>query len=162
MSNRFLCVMAGYDETTEEYLRGIQQKLYDGGYTGEHTKNLPQHITLGTFEVEREEEIKELVRIAANETKEFSITFNHVGIFGGAKVLFIAPDRNRDLLELKEKFGDSLNWTPHTTMLIDQPERIYEAIPLVMENFKAFEGKVTSLHLYEFWPTRFISTEHFT
>ena len=161
MDKKFLCVMAGYDEATENYLAGIQQKLYDIGCIGEHTKNLPQHITLGTFELEREEEIKALVRRIAMEAKAFSITFNHVGIFGGAKVLFVAPDPNQNLLELKQLFGNSDGWTPHTTMLIDQPERIYEALPVVMEAFKACEGKVTSLHLYEFWPTRFISTEHF-
>ena len=162
MDKKFLCVMAGYDEATEKYLAGIQQKLYDRGYIGEHTKNLPQHITLGTFEVEREEEIKELVCRIAQEGKSFSITFNHVGIFGGAKVLFVAPDPNQSLLELKNLFGCSYGWTPHTTMLIDQPERIYEALPIVMEEFKACEGKITSLHLYEFWPTRSICTEHFT
>lgn len=161
MDKKFLCVMAGYDETTEKYLAGIQQKLYDKGYIGEHTKNLPQHITLGTFEVEKEEEIKELVCRVARSAKAFSITFNHVGIFGGARVLFVAPDPNRSLLELKQIFGDSHDWTPHTTMLIDQPEKIYEALPIVIEDFKSFEGKVTSLHLYEFWPTRFISIEHF-
>lgn len=161
MDKKFLCVMAGYDEATENYLAGIQQKLYDRGYIGEHTKNLPQHITLGTFALEREEEIQELVCSVAQEAKSFSITFNHVGIFGGAKVLFVAPDPNQSLLELKQLFGNSYDWTPHTTLLIDQPERIYEALPVVMEEFKAFEGKVTSLHLYEFWPTRFICTEHF-
>jgi 2'-5' RNA ligase len=153
--------MAGYDEATEKYLAGIQQKLYDRGYIGEHTKNLPQHITLGTFEVEKEEEIMERVRRIAREAKAFPITFNHVGIFGGAKVLFVAPDPNQSLLELKQLFGNSYGWTPHTTMLIDQPERIYEAIPVVMGEFKTFESKITSLHLYEFWPTRFICTEHF-
>lgn len=162
MDKKFLCVMAGYDEATERYLAGIQQKLYDKGYIGEHTKDLPQHITLGTFEVEREEELKELVRHVAQEAKAFPITFNHVGVFGGSKVLFVAPDPSQSLLELKRIFGDSHGWTPHTTMLIDQPERIYEALPIVMEEFKAFEGKVASLHLYEFWPTRFIGAEYFT
>lgn len=160
MDNKFLCVMVGYDDATENYLAEIQQKLYDKGYTGEHTKNLPQHITLGTFEVEREEELKELVCKVAQEMKAFPITFNHVGVFGGARVLFIAPDTNQSLLELKRKFGDNHGWTPHTTMLIDLTERIYEAMPIVMEEFQAFEGKVTSLHIYEFWPTRFISTVH--
>jgi 2'-5' RNA ligase len=151
--------MAGYDEATERYLAGLQQKLYDMGYIGKHTKNLPQHITLGTFEVEREEEIKELVRKVSQGMEAFPITFNHIGIFGGAKVLFVAPDSNQSLLKLKQNFGDSDDWTPHTTMLIDQPIRIYEALPVVMEEFVAFEGKITSLHLYEFWPTRFISVE---
>ena len=49
MENKFLCVMAGYDDETEKHLAGIQQKLYDVGLTGEHTKNIPQHITLQTY-----------------------------------------------------------------------------------------------------------------
>jgi 2'-5' RNA ligase len=159
MENKFLCVMACYDETTEKHLAGLQQKLYDRGYIGEHTKNLPQHITLGTFEVDREEEIKELVREVSQRTEAFKVTFNHVGVFGGAKVLFVAPDSNQNLLKLKQSFGDCYDWTPHTTMLIDQSDKIYEALPIIMEDFRAFEGKITSLHLYEFWPTRWISTE---
>ena len=58
------------------------------------------------------------------------------------------------LLSLKECFGPSDNWTPHTTMLIDEPETVFRAVPIVSEGFKAFRGQVTSLNLYEFWPTR--------
>ena len=72
--------------------------------------------------------------------------------------MFVAPDTNYKLLELKERFGDSYDWTPHTTMIIDDPDTIFEALPLVMKEFTAFEGKVTSLHLYEFFPTRHILT----
>ena len=49
MENRFLCLMAGYDDDTENRLAGIQSKLYAAGLTGEHTKNIPQHITLQLY-----------------------------------------------------------------------------------------------------------------
>lgn len=75
--------------------------------------------------------------------------------------MFVAPDPNYELIELKERFGDSYNWTPHTTMLIDNPDTIYKALPLVMNEFSAFDGKVTSLHLYEFFPTRHILSVDF-
>ena len=81
-----------------------------------------------------------------------------IGIFTGGKVLFIAPDKDTKLIALKEKFGPSFDWTPHTTMLIDEPENIQQALPLVVKEFSSFHGKVTCLHLYEFWPTRHIST----
>lgn len=29
----------------------------------------------------------------------FEVTFNHIGIFGGARVLFVAPDSNDKLHE---------------------------------------------------------------
>lgn len=156
MEYKFLCVMASYDKETEDYLAKLQELLYQQGYDGTHTKNLPQHITLGTFSVEREEEVIQLLKNTANVTAQFSITFNYIGVFGGGNVLFVAPDTNKELLSLKEVFGDSENWTPHTTMLINEPNVIYTALPIVVENFKAFRGKVTTIHLYEFWPTRHI------
>ena len=63
------------------------------------------------------------------------------------------------MLLLKDEFRDDnsmFNWSSHTTLLIDKPEIIHKAIPEVLNNFSAFEGKVTTLHLYEFWPTRHI------
>lgn len=43
----------------------------------------------------------------------------------------------------------------------DNPDTIYKALPLVMNEFSAFDGKVTSLHLYEFFPTRHILSVDF-
>lgn len=156
MAKKMLCMMAGYDEITEQRLAMMQKALYEKGYIGTHTKNLPQHITLGTFPIEQESELIRLMTRVANETIPFDITFNHIGVFGGSKVLFVAPDPNTRLLHLKEQFGDSFNWTPHTTMLIDEPGIIYEALPLLANAFEAFQGQVQMIYLYEFWPARHI------
>ena len=161
MSDKALYIMAGYDDKTEKYLANIQNKLYENGYIGTHTKNLPQHITLGSFSTDKEEELKQQLQELSKQIKPFDITFNHVGIFGGSSVLFIAPDPNRELLELKERFGDSYNWTPHTTMIIDRPENVIKVLPLVMDEFTAFKGQVKSLHLYEFFPSRHILSVDF-
>lgn len=150
--------MAGYDDHTEHYLAGIQKKLYAVGLTGQHTKNIPQHITLQTYPTEQEGEVVQRLQKIAAETECFDVCFSHIGIFTGGKVLFIAPDKDTDLIALKERFDPSFDWTPHTTMLIDEPENIQKALPLVMQAFASFNGKVTSLHLYEFWPTRHILT----
>ena len=151
-----LYVLAGYDDNTEKYLSGIQNKLYESGFVGTQTKNIPMHTTLGSFPCEKEEELVEYLKKLSAEEKEFDVTFNHVGMFGGGAVLFVAPDANHRLLNLKEKFGDSYNWAAHTTMIIDKPDVVYKAIPVVMESFSAFAGKVDTLHLYEFFPTRHI------
>ncbi len=156
MSDKALYILAGYDDRTDAHLADIQNKLYEKGFTGTHTKGIPQHITLGSFSTEKEDELILFLNNISREIPPFEITFNHVGIFGGAKVLFIAPDCNEALLKTKELFGSSYNWTPHTTMLIDEPDTIYKALPIVMENFSAFSGQVTALHLYEFFPTRHI------
>lgn len=158
MENKFLCIMAGYDNDTETHLAGIQQKLYSVGLTGSHTKNIPQHITLQTYPTDQEAELIEVLHRIAAETPCFDVCFSHIGIFTGGKVLFIAPDKDTALIALKEKFGPSFDWAPHTTMLIDDQEHIQQALPLVGREFSSFHGKVTCLHLYEFWPTRHILT----
>ncbi len=43
-------------------------------------------------------------------------------------------------------------------MLIDTPEHIGKVVPVLLDGFSAFDGQVTKLHLYEFWPTRHILT----
>ena len=158
MADKALYILAGYDDDTEARLAGIQNKLYEKGFSGVHTKNIPQHTTLGSFPMEKEQELVDMLRDLAAKTEAFDVTFSHVGIFGGSKVLFVAPDATQKLLELKECFGDSFGWAPHTTMLIDEPETILQALPTVLENFTSFGGKVAYLHLYEFWPTRHILT----
>ena len=151
-----LYILAGYDDNTEKYLSGIQNKLYESGFVGTQTKNIPMHTTLGSFPCEKEEELIEFLKKLSAEAKAFEVTFNHIGMFGGGNVLFIAPDANHRLLDLKEKFGSSYNWAAHTTMLIDDARVVQQALPVVLEQFKAFSGKVSKLHLYEFFPTRHI------
>jgi 2'-5' RNA ligase len=159
MSEQFLCVMAGFDDQTEKYLEELQKELYQNGFIGKHTKNIPQHITLGMFDVSEEKRIGKLVKMVSSNTESFEIKFNHIGIFGGSKVLFIAPDINKDLLNLKEKFGDSNDWTPHATMLIDEPNEIIKATKVLSSSFTKFKSRVEKLYLYEFWPSRFILVE---
>ncbi len=52
--SKALYVLAGYD-AAESYLAGIRNKLYEAGFTGTQTKNIPMHITMGLFTTERED-----------------------------------------------------------------------------------------------------------
>ena len=156
MADKALYVLAGYDSETERDLSSLQNKLYEKGFSGQQTKNIPQHITLGSFPVEMEQALITRLQAVAKETTEFPVIFSHIGIFGGAKVMFVAPDCNHNLLALKDDFGKEQGWTPHTTMLIDEPEVILQAAKIILEQFSSFAGNVTTLHLYEFWPTRHI------
>ena len=71
MSDKALYVLAGYDDKTEAYLSSIQSKLYERGFIGTHTKNIPQHITLGFFPLDQEENMVEekfyLLRLIATK-----------------------------------------------------------------------------------------------
>lgn len=156
--NTVLYVLAGYDDKTETYLSGMQKKLYDQGFSGRHTKNIPMHISLGCFPCEKENELKTLLHSKAQEISASEVGFSHIGLFPGGEVLFAAPDANKELLALKEIFCGDTDLTPHTTLLIDDPDSILKALPAVMEDFSPFRGKITSLHLYEFFPARHILT----
>lgn len=162
MKDNFLCVMAQYDEETEQKLKKIQNILSDNGFKGSQTPNLPNHITLGTFKISEEEALKEKIKKVSKNFQSFDIKLNNIGLFG-LDVLFIAPLVNHELLNLQKyfsnNFADDLDWTAHTTMLIESPDVIQRALPLVSENFKGFRGRIESISLYEFWSTRFITEE---
>lgn len=152
MKDKLLCVMAGYDDDTEKYLTDIQNRIFEQGLKSTHTKNIPQHITIGTFDIEKQDELVDILNSISQKIKAFEITFNHIGIFNGSKVLFIAPDANRNLIELREMFDANIDWTPHTTMLMNEPNVVFEAMPIVLDNFQSFRGKIDKVYLYEFWP----------
>lgn len=159
MKDKFLCVLAQYDEATELKLKEIQKVLIDKGFVGKQTPNLPNHITLGSFDISQEEVVKEKVRLVSDQFHSFDIKLNNIGLFG-LEVLFIAPAVNQELLSLQQYFNndyaDGFGFTAHTTLLIDNRETIQKALPYVADNFKSFKGKIETISLYEFWPTRFI------
>lgn len=162
MADKFLCVMAQYGKETEQKLKKIQKILLDNGFVGKQTPNLPNHITLGTFEVSQEEMLKERIKMVSKNFQSFDIKLNNIGLFE-LDVLFIAPLVTHELLNLQKHFSsnyaDELDWTAHTTMLIDNHDIIQKALPYVAENFNGFVGRIESISLYEFWPTRFILEE---
>jgi len=162
MKDRFLCVLAQYDSNTEKKLNEIQKSLRESGLLGRQTPNLPNHITLGTFDPAMENELKERIKELAGRTHKIKTSFNNIGLFG-MEVLFIAPSVTHELLDLQSKFNNKYaygsSWTAHTTMLIDNPDMIQKALPVVAENFSPFSGYIESISLYEFWPSRFILEE---
>ena len=109
--SKALYILAGFDSTADEKLNSLQNKLYDIGFTGSQTKNIPMHITLGSFPTDMEEELKAQLGELGESTAPVKTVFNHIGIFGGGKVLFACPDVNKELLELKENFGSAFGWT---------------------------------------------------
>ncbi len=161
MAEKLLYVLAGYDDDTEEKLTGMQKKLYELGFTGVQTKDIPMHFTLGSFDVSREEELKERLIRLSKSVREFAVDLNKIGLFQNPSehVLFVKPEESREILELREHFKDNVDvfpWVAHTTLLIDKPEVIREAQNHVVEEFRPFTGKVTTLHLYAFFPARHI------
>lgn len=159
MAEQFLTLMADLDEESQAVMRGWSEQLKEAGFIGTQTPDLPFHISLATFSLDKEQEvIQEMQRL----TKEFStipVHISHIGMFAGGKVLFGAPDMNPPkLFSLREAISvetcDKFPWTPHATIMIDESEKIYRALPILLESFHPFIGKITRLHLCAFWPTR--------
>lgn len=158
MEKKILCLMAGYESQLEEKIQSYRDVLLLNHLVGRQTPDLPHHITLGSFDLNDEFELIGKMEKASNLKHKFPITLSHLGIFPHTNVLFIGVDENEQLIELQRHFIQMESWTPHTTMLIDDPTKLMEAIELLMPFFKPLKGDVSSLHLYEFFPKKHIKT----
>lgn len=149
---KFLCVLGIFDGETQKRLGEYQQALLRSGFTGRQTMGIPFHLTLGTFDPDCRAELLE--KLQKLEMRPVEVFFNHIGMFEGQEVLFLAPDVNRELLALKEAFSCEADWTAHATMLMDSRENILCASRILGERFRRFTGQMTEAALYEFFPAK--------
>ncbi|GHV24154.1 hypothetical protein FACS189498_0690 [Spirochaetia bacterium] len=155
-----LYLLAELDNDTQIKIKEIEEIIIKNGFSGKQTKNIPYHITLGNYKLEQENNLKELLKNIKQKYKEIEISFNSIGLFG-LNVLFLNPDMNIKLMELY-KFVNNIslekynNWTPHTTIIIDEPEILLKVLPIIAEKCKNINGKIKGIGLYEFFPTKFI------
>ena len=158
MAEQFLTLMADLDDSSQEIMSAWYKSLQDAGFKGTQTPDLPFHISLGSFPLEKEQEAAELTAKIAGEFSPIPVHISHIGIFAPGKVLFGSPERNAELDKLHSAcdiYPDKQrSWTPHVTVLIDEPEIICKALPVFLKSFHPFAGQVTRLHLCAFWPTR--------
>jgi 2'-5' RNA ligase len=155
-------LLAQFDEAAQQRLAGIYDELVRAGFLGKQTPGVPYHFTLGSFEVGSEREVLERAREVCRRTSAFDISFSHIGLFG-LKVLFAAPAMNGELLGLHDALAPDEpaigvhNWVAHATLLIDEPDVLEAAIPIVSGCFSPFSTRVESIGVYEFFPARFIA-----
>lgn len=159
MAEQFLTLMADLDEESQEVMRGWSEQLKQAGFIGTQTPGLPFHISLATFSLDKEQEVIQEMQRLAKEFSTIPVHISHIGMFAGGKVLFGAPDMNPPkLFLLREAISvetcEKFPWTPHATIMIDETETIHRALPILLESFRPFMGKITRLHLCAFWPTR--------
>ena len=163
MAEQFLTLMADLDEASQERLRGWYGALKEAGFTGTQTPDIPYHISLATFPLNQEEKAVEIARKAAAAFAPVPVHISHIGMFAGGKVLFGGPEKDAGLAALREACKpdtpETWPWTPHVSLLIDEPEVVQAAIPVLVRVFTPFVGTITRLHLCAFWPTREIAAE---
>ena len=158
MAEQFLTLMADLDSDAQARLSGWYGELKKEGFTGVQTPDLPYHISLATFPLDRETEAAEIARKAAAESAPVPVHYSHMGMFAGGRILFAAPERNAALDRLQDlcrsDAPQQYPWTPHTTVLIDEPDTVHAALPVFIRSFEPFTARITRLHLCAFWPTR--------
>ncbi|HNX15131.1 MAG TPA: 2'-5' RNA ligase [Oscillospiraceae bacterium] len=153
--------------TQNKKLTGIYDKLVQSGFIGEQTKDIPYHFTFGSFDLGLETQVLERTQVVCQLTKPFDIALNYNGLFG-LKVLFLAPSINMELLKLYSDLvpsgtvNGSHNWVAHATILMDNPDHIQAAIPIVSQAFSPFVAKIESIGVYEFFPKKFIAEYNIT
>ena len=158
MAEQFLTLMADLDDASQTLMADWYKNLNLAGFKGVQTPGLPFHISLASFPLEKEQEAVELTRKAAGEFSPVPVHISHLGLFAPGKVLFGSPERTAALDALHsfcDRYPDpQYAWTPHVTILIDEPQTVCEALPLLLKSFHPFTGRITRLHLCAFWPTR--------
>jgi 2'-5' RNA ligase len=160
MNDKYLYLAAQFDNETQGILSGYYDILRQNGFEGNQTKNIPYHFTLGKRELDYEKHLKDDLELICASTTRIDIHLSHIGLFS-KKVLFIAPDMNTELLTLQQKFFPQIghgayDWTAHATMLLDDQDKVLNALPIMTEIFRPFIAHIDSIGLYEFFPMRFI------
>lgn len=161
MAEQFLTLMAELDAKSQSILSGMYNELYMAGFRGSQTPGLSYHISLANLPLEKEGETVERMYLAASEFAPVKVHISHMGIFAGGKVLFGAPEMNAGLSSLRDAVdigvAQSTPFTPHVSILIDEPETICDAVKVLVKCFKPFMATIDALHLCAFWPTREIA-----
>ncbi len=166
MAEQFLTLMADLDEKSQSRMTEWYQMLQEAGFTGTQTPGLPFHISMATFPLDREKAAVEIAHQAAAKFAPVPVHISHIGMFAGGRILFGGPEKDAGLLALREACKplapDEHPWTPHVTILIDEPEIVHAALPVFVKSFAPFVGTITRLHLCAFWPTREIAAAELT
>jgi 2'-5' RNA ligase len=155
-------LLAQFDQASNKKLALIYDRLVAVGLVGEQTKGIPYHITLGSFGLADQRQVIERAREVCFKTRGFKVNLSHIALFG-LRVLFIAPAMNTQLLQLYNDLapGETTSgyhhWVAHATLLIDHPDNIQRAIPIVAENFAPFEATIESVGVLEFPPAEVIA-----
>ena len=77
MAEQFLTLMADLDEESQKLMSGWYDRLKEAGFIGQQTPNLPFHISLASFALDKEQEaVAETKRLA----EEFAPVKNRTGV----------------------------------------------------------------------------------
>lgn len=157
-----LYLLAQFDPRTNRRFARMDQKLCGAGLAGEQTRGIPPHFSLASFEIERLDEVPDLLERCA-DVRRFAVEFSHLGLFSGGRVLFLAPSQSKELISLYERVNEKSLWAgepfaAHATLYIGPENTALKALSLAAEGFKPFRATVERVSLYAFFPARLIGS----
>lgn len=162
--DKFLTVFAVFDEATQKKLKGFQDSVLGLGSHGTQTMGIPFHISLGSFKVEDERELKARIKAACSQQRAFEIRLHKVAHFNN-RVLFVEPEENAPLRRLHDlfdgNFTDGFPWHAHATIFCGEEEQVIKAKQRLDDIFTPVNGTITGIQMGEFFPTRMIAAEDF-
>ena len=156
---KFITVMAIFDDHTQEVFQRVQESFETAYGTDTKTKDIPFHITLGSYSVEDTDEIVSRITAVASQTRTIDVKFVGVNHFGNI-VRYMEPEISDELLNLHKHFdSDYANgfsgWVPHATIYrhsepteIELSEEITQRLNLISN------PKIVGIELGEFFPPK--------
>ena len=137
----------------------MQNKILALGYTGTQTMDIPFHISLGSFPVNDEAELKTRIKQVCDSKKTFDIDLIGVNHFNN-RVLFIELKVNNDLQELHNlfdgNFPNGFPWHAHATMFCGNEAEVLATKELLQKMFKPMQAQIVSIQMGEFFPARML------
>lgn len=159
MKKRFLTIYAVLDDISQNKLSKFQQLLVKNNLVGTETKEIPFHITLGSFPLNMKSELENLIKKESILNSTFEINLLKINHFKN-KVVFVEPEINDNLLKLhnifKGNYVDNYDWIPHITLFCGKWLKIKKAKKIIQSNFVPFTAKVTSIQMGEFFPAKIL------
>ena len=156
---KFITVMAIFDENTQKLLQCIQDELNEQYGVGTETKGIPFHITLGSYDTEETDTIISRIINVASKTRGFEVSFIGLNHFDNV-VRYIEPEISEELIALHRHFdSDYANgfygWMPHATVYRHSKAKEIELSKQIVDKVgKLVNTKIVGIELGEFFPPK--------
>lgn len=156
---KFITVMAIFDEKTQKILQDIQDELIMQYGMDTKTQGIPFHITLGSYALEETDSVVANIINVAEQTKPFEVQFDGLRHFSNV-VRFMKPVIGDKLQNLHRPFdSDYANgfdgWMPHVTVYRhNEPTEIQLSEDVVEMIEKLSSAKIVGIELGEFFPPK--------
>lgn len=160
MTDSKLYLMAELDADSQRAMERCFSAITAVTGAGDAPPAIPYHVTLGAFELDREEEAVALMGRVLPGQRQLALRLDHIGIFGDG-VLFIAPNATVELFELVRRFfpdacTGSHMFAHHVTLFSGDAETTFQAARALAGTFVPGDARLVAVSLYQFPPSRFI------